>query len=56
MEVRLRRPRCGVEEPISGGRDEEIPGYMGEDITWVEGGDSKAAGRGCEIGDNCGEA
>ena len=38
--------RCGVDEPKSGGRDEEMPEDIGEDI-WVEGGISEVAGRGC---------
>ena len=56
MEERFRRLRCGVDEPKSGGREEEIPEDIGEELTWTVGGDSEVAGRGCEIGDGWGEA
>ena len=56
MEDRIRRLRCGFEEPKSAGREEEMPEDIGEDIIWAAGGDSEMAGRGCETGGDWGGA
>ena len=54
MEDRIRRLRCGFEEPKSAGREEEMPEDIGEDIIWAAGGESEMAGRGCETGGDWG--